>query len=405
MSTYTAKNGDTFELISRRMFGTATQTGNIRRANPSLSEPLTAGDEVFVPSVAVENKVTPDNPDSVTVLINKKEFRYFNSVEFQSRFASFDSCVIVAPFEPDNLEFRKAFVPFSYASIDVFIGSELIFSGTQMGLTPQVSTESKVVILEAYAKCAVINDSSLPISSYPIELRDLKINAIARELCRPFPFNVKSDVDVGSTFESASISHTDKIYSFLTTLAKQRDVVITNDTNGDLLITKAIDAKSVAHLRDDASPVLAVTPMHDEQNYFSDYTVVVPVIIGGLPIASYTAKNKRLGNILRVENFDARDALNGEERQIAESRRARGLANSISYNVDLATIRDPDGNLYRPNTYVNLIAPTAMIYRDTKFFVRAVSIVMDGDKQTCQLDLVLPESFNGNDVEVFPWEE
>lgn len=68
MTTYTAKQNDTFELISRRMFGTASETGSIRKANPSLSEPLNAGDLVFVPSIAAENKVTAENPDAVTVL-------------------------------------------------------------------------------------------------------------------------------------------------------------------------------------------------------------------------------------------------------------------------------------------------------------------------------------------------
>lgn len=195
------------------------------------------------------------------------------------------------------------------------------------------------------------------------------------------------------------------IYPFLVELAKQRDLIISNDENGDLLITRAVDEKSVAQLYDDAAPVLSVTPMHDEQNYFSDYTAIIPIMLDGLPVATYTAKNKRLQNVLRVENYEANDAFNGEERQIAESRRARGLANSIGYEVSLATIRDPQGKLYRPNSYVNLTAPTAMIYNDTKFFVRSVNLVLDGNSKTCTLDLVLPESFNGKDVERFPWEE
>lgn len=406
MATFTARQNDTFDLISRRMFGTAQETGNIRKANPSLTEPLTAGDVVVLPSkVSVSNQPTNVNQDDVTVLINGIEYKYFVRVEFFSRFDSFDSCTITAPFEPDNLSFRQTFVPFSYADISVFIGGELIFTGTQMGLTPLVRPNSKIIILEAYAKCAVINDSSLPVSSYPIELRGLKLDRIATEVCKPFPFSVSSDVNVGATFQTASIKQADKIYSFLTDLGKQRDIIVTNDPNGNLLLTRAIDSQSVAHLRDDSPPVVSVTPMHDNQNYFSDYTTIIPVMLDGLPVATYTAKNKRLQNVLRVDNYEANDAFNGEERMIAESRRARGLANSISYDVELATIRDPNGDLYKPNTYINLVAPTAMIYNDTKFFIRSVTMPLDGDKKTCTLDLVLPESFNGNDVEVFPWEE
>lgn len=416
MSNYTAKQNDTFELISRRMFGTANETGNIRKANPSLKEPLSAGDSVFIPASAKDNKPSKqtstssggaiaESRDQVVVMINGQEYRFFNSIEFYSRFDSFDSCIIAAPFEPDNLAFRKTFVPFSYADVDVFIGDELVFSGTQMGLTPQVTATSKVVTIEAYARCAVTNDSSLPVSSYPIELRGLKLDRIAQEICKPFPFKVKTNVDVGAKFESASIKQQDKIYPFLVELAKQRDLLISNDENGDLLITRAVDENSVAQLYDDASPVLSVTPTHDNQNYFSDYTAIIPIMIDGLPAATYTAKNKRLQNVLRVENYEANDAFNGEERQIAESRRARALANSISYQVSLATIRDPQGNLYTPNSYINLTAPTAMIYNDTKLFIRSVTLSLDGDSKTCTLDLVLPESFNGQDLERFPWED
>ena len=403
MATYTAKQGDTFELVSRKMFGTANETGKIRSSNPSLSEPFTAGSVLFIPSPAKLNTVTA-NEDVVTVLIDRKEFKYFSNVEFFMSFDSFDSVSITAPFDPDNKEFRETFIPFSYASVDLYIGNTLMFSGTQMGLTPQISPDSKVVILEAYAKCAVINDSNMPISSYPIELRGLKLDRIAAEVCKPFPFTVTKDTDIGATFETVAIKHSDKIYSFLVQLCKQRDLILSNDSNGDLLITKAVNSTSVASLRDDSSPVISVSPTHNDQEYFSDYTAVMPVIIG-LPVASYTAKNKRLSNILRVNNFTANDAKNGDEKTVAESRRSRGLANSISYQVELATIRDSSGDLFKPNTYVDLYAPTAMIYTETTFFIRSVDTILEGDKKTCRLDLVLPESYNGNEVGSFPWEE
>lgn len=403
MSTYTAKQNDTFEKISRRMYGTTTETGRLRSANPSLTDPLSAGDSVFVPAAKRINRVTGSD-DEVTLLINGVEYKYFTSIEFQQRFDSFDSILVTAPFEPENLSFRQSFTPFSYADIDVYIGQSLVFSGTQMGLTPQVTPESRTIILEAYSRCAVTNDSSLPVSSYPIELRGMKLDRIATELCRPFPFSVSKDTDVGAVFDSASIGQPEKIYTFLTKLAKQRDLIITNDAQGDLLITKAINSPSVAQLSDGDAPVVSVTPMHDNQNYFSDYTAIIPIMLDGLPVATYTAKNKRLQNVLRVDNFEANDSHNGEEKQVAESRRARGLANSIAYNVELATVRDPNGALYRAGTFVNLQAINAMIYRDTKFFIRSVSMLLDGNRKTCMLDLVLPEAYNGEDVEVFPWE-
>ena len=73
--------------------------------------------------------------------------------------------------------------------------------------------------------------------------------------------------------------------------------------------------------------------------------------------------------------------------------------------MELATIRDPDGLLYRANSNVNLQANDAMIYNDTKFFIRGVSMELSPASKTCSLDLVLPEAYNGKEVDKFPWED
>lgn len=403
MSTYTAKQGDTFESISRRLYGSETETGRIRKANPTVSESMTAGTLVFIPEPPAKTKINASG-DDVTILISGKEFKNFTDVTVNLSFTSFDSCEIIAPFQSDNIEFRKIFKPFSYQDVAIYIGGELIFSGTQIGVTPAITPNSKTVTLLAYSRCAVTNDSAVPISAYPIALRGFDLKKIAEVITDPFPFSVVADVNTGAKFDNASIKHTDKIATFLTTLAKQRDLIVTNNENGDLLITKAVDNSSVAHLKGNQPPVTAVSPQFNEQEYFSDYTAILPVIVRQTP-TQYTAKNKKLVSIMRIDNFIASDAKNGDEKVVAESRRSRGMANSISYFVDLATIRDPQGKLLKPNTSINLQADDAMIYHDTKFFIRGVTMSLSSRVKTCALDIVLPESYNGKEIEVYPWEE
>lgn len=402
MSTYTAKQGDTFEAIARRLYGTEKETGRIRKANPTVSETMTAGTLVFIPEPPAKTKINAAG-DDVTVLIDGVEFKNFIDINLNLSFTSFDSCSIVAPFEPENTAFRNVFKPFSYQDVAIYIGGELIFSGTQIGIQPEVTPASKTVTLTAYARCAVTNDSCVPISAYPISLRGLDLKKIAEILTDPFPFSAVTNVNTGAKFDNASIKHTDKVATFLTVLAKQRDLVITNNNNGDLLITKSIDGEPVAQLKGDQPPVIRVAPSFNEQEYFSDYTAILPVIVRQTP-TQYTAKNKKLTSIMRIDNFIASDAKNGDEKTVAESRRSRGMANAISYFVELATIRDPQGELYRPNTNINLQALDAMIYNDTKFLIRGVSMNLSSRIKTCALDLVLPEAYNGKEVGVYPWE-
>ncbi|AUR92587.1 hypothetical protein NVP1174O_27 [Vibrio phage 1.174.O._10N.261.55.A8] len=403
MTTYTTKAGETFEDISRKEYGTEENTPTIRKANPSAGATLDEGTQLFIPKTPVKSKINP-TLDEVTLLIGGLEFKNFLEILVSQRFDSFDTCDITAPFEPENTQFRKLFKPFSYQDIEVFIGEELVFSGTQMGVNPNVTAQSRTVTLSAYSRCAVINDTCVPISAYPVEVRGFKLDRIAKSVTETFPFDVVVNADMGASFSVATIKPEKRIAPYLTELAKQRDIVLTNNLEGNLLLTKATESESVAYLKDNQPPLLSVIPSFSEQSYYSDYTAILPVIIRQNP-TSYTAKNRKLTNALRVDNYMATDSFNGDEKTVAESRRARGLANSISYTCQLATLRDPNNALYAVNTFVNIEAPNAMIYRDTKMFVRGVTMSLTSSARVCELELTLPEAYNGKEVEVVPWEE
>ena len=403
MTTHTTKPGETFEDVSRQQYGTEEKTNTIRKSNPSEGDTPAAGGTLFVPKTKEKTKINPTG-DEVTLIIGETEFKHFLEITITQRFDSFDTCDIIAPFEYENADFRKLFKPFSYQDVEVFIGEDLVFSGTQMGVNPFVTPQSKTVTLSAYSKCAVINDTCVPISAYPVEVRGYTLDRIARDITDVFPFDVIVGADVGDSFNVATIKPEKKIAPYLLGLAKQRDIVITNNLDGNLLLTKAGYSESVAHLKDDQPPMRGIVPQFSEQEYYSDYTAILPVIISQSP-TNYTAKNRKLTNSLRIDNFMATDSFNGDEKTVAESRRARGLANSVSYTCALSTLRDPQGALYTVNTYVNIEAPSAMVYRDTKMFVKGVTMSLTPKARVCSLDLTLPESFNGKELEVFPWEE
>lgn len=402
MTSYTTKKNDTYESISRQQFGTESSAELIKKANPSAGSFLEEGTVLFIPKESTKKRINAEL-DDVTLLINGHEFKNFLGINVFQRFDSFDTCEILALFEPENKQFRETFKPFSYQDVEVFIGSELIFSGTQMGVSPDVSSSSRVVTLSAYSKCAVINDSCVPISAYPVEVRGMKLDRIATLVTDSFPFSVSADVNVGAAFNVATINPDKRIATYLSELARQRDIVITNDISGNLLLTKAKESASVAYLKGNQAPVTSIVPRFNEQEYYSDYTAILPVIIRQNP-TSYTAKNRQLTSSLRVDNYMASDSFNGDEKTVAESRRSRGIANSIRYSCSLATIRDPSGNLYKINSYVNLEAPSAMIYSDTKLFVVGVEISLTPTSRTCLLELTLPEAYNGKEVEKLPWE-
>jgi prophage tail gpP-like protein len=408
MSAYISKLGDTFEKISRQFFGTASKASSIKKANPSISEPLIAGSAIFVPIMQnpLPRFYAKKQGQTITLLINNKRFENFSDINLNFTFDSFDTCSITAPFDHKNSDFIEAFVPFSFANVDIYINDDLVFSGVQMGVNPSIDGDQKTVVLEAYTRCAVLNDSCVPISAFPLELRGLKFDAIAQNVIQAFPFSIEKNVDVGNVFESASIKPTDKIFSFLIGLARQRDLILSNTKNGDLLITRANDAPAIANLFDDLAPLISISAAHNQQNFYSDYTAILPIDpTSKVKPAYFTAKNSLLTNCLRVNNFPANDAKNGEEMTIAKSRRARGLANSISFTVGLSTIYNDKNSLYKAGDYITLFAPSVMINKKTKLLIKSVVYTLTANARSCVLNLVLPESYNNQKLEDLPWQK
>ena len=80
------------------------------------------------------------------------------------------------------------------------------------------------------------------------------------------------------------------------------------------------------------------------------------------------------------------------------------FGNMAGFAATVATWRDPNGDLWAPNTTVTLVAPGAMVYTEFEFIIRAVQFSRDSRETTATLELVLPGSFSGEIPETLPWD-
>ena len=77
----------------------------------------------------------------------------------------------------------------------------------------------------------------------------------------------------------------------------------------------------------------------------------------------------------------------------------------VAYSVAVPTWRSPAGDMWQPNTIVNLRAEDAMIYNSYDFIIRGVEFQRERDMEKAVLDLVIPGSFSGKVPEALPWDE
>lgn len=416
MKSYTTIIGDTFELIARKRYGDEQQSSRIAKANPGVNEPLKAGLTIVIPtnwsvtpSDALSSAVS-NNLSEVSLLIDNKRFRFWTDIRITRSIDNMDIVEFSAPFDSNiGIEtlssFRKIFKPFSFKSVVVNVGGDVLFTGIMVGINPVLENTSKIISVSCYSLSGVLNDCTAPTSAYPLEFAGLNLRDIAKTLIEPFGLDVEFTIDPGAIFDTVAIKETETVLSFLISLAKQRNLIISSTSEGKLLFQQSITiGNPVVKLFQGKSPLISVTPLFSPQEYYSHITGIEPVAIGSLG-SQFTVKNPRLTNTLRPNTFKVPDTPDADVKKAVEARMGRMFGNMVSYSASVATWHDPDGNLWKPNTTVILHAHDAMVYKNYEFVIRNVDFKRDNNSESAILNLVIPGSFEGKIPDTLPWDE
>lgn len=408
-TTYKTDSGDSFEDISRKKYGTEENAGLIRGSNPGLAEPITEGVAIAVPEQPgapqdISQKAPADSLNETALMIDGKRFRFWSSVNIFRSIDSFDTISFTAPFDFEAPNFKEAFRPFTYQSAQFTVNGEPLFTG--ITLSPDlILGQKKTIQVSGYSSPGVLNDCTAPASAFPLEFNGQGLREISATLASYFGLTVDFQTDQGTTFERVALSPGKKILSFLTPLANQRNIIISSTEGGKLLFWKSVETgEPVATLRQGESPLMSVTPFFDPQNYYSHITGIEPSFVG-VPGEQYTVKNTLLEGVVRPFTFEAPDTLESDIKAATESKAGRMFGGMVSYDIMLDTWRDPTGELWAPNTILNLEAPDAMVYSPFDFLVKSVNFERIENSETALLTLVLPGSFSGKIPETLPWAE
>jgi prophage tail gpP-like protein/phage tail protein X len=400
-TTYNTVAGDTFEKISRKVYGRETRASLLAASNPGITEPIGAGLFVSVPPDPVltdtYNRGSASSPDEVAVRVGLERLRAWESVTIT---LSLDG---LSEFSLSSPSF-DAFTPFAFEPCDITIGGDLLFTGTVVSVDPVVEPSRQYVDVSGYATPGVLADCTASRTSYPVQFDGLTLPQVAETLCAPFSVPVQFDGLDEDVVEKAAIGQEQTVFNFLGALARQFGYVLTNTPDGALRIKKsATVGVPVAVLVQGASPVVSVAAQFGPRQYFSHVTAFEPAKIAALGGDSYTTSNKFMRGQFRPFTFIANDAPEGGARNAADAKTGRMFANAAQYSVVVSTWRDPRGALWAPDTFITLTAPGAFIKTAYTFLVRAVTFNASADERTAALVLVLPGAFSGQIPENLPW--
>lgn len=409
MSTYIVQEGDTFEDVSRKQFGSVDFASLIISANPGSFNPPTPGTNLVISKPTVPEPPKDAAEGVASIIVDGKKFIGWDEIEFTRSMDSFGTFSFRSVWEPQNREFRDIFRPMKYRTVGIFEGSELLFNGTMLPVNPITSAKSRTVQASGYSIPGVINDCTPPISALPLERDVQDLQQIAKALLDPFGIKVEFDGEPGPTFDREAIEPTEKIYRYLIKLAQQRKFIITDTPEGACKFhTETETGNPVAVINEGDPGISSIVPAFREQDFYSHISGQASTLFAFLTTeagSQHTVVNPRLSGVLRPFTFTPDDSVIGDIKTAVEAKAGRMFANAVAYTLNIPTWRDSEGNLWKPNTTIKITAPDAMIYSSYEFLIRRVIYRRTATQDIATLTLVIPGVFKGLIPEVLPWDE
>jgi len=417
--THNVIKGDTMWDISQKYYGTHQKWPNIVKANPQLegSARIYPGQILLIPD-EIENITNPTQqstvPESIqnvsenaiSILIDDNLFSYFTDYSMTFEIDTFDTFSFSAPFDESIFNYRESFRPFSYKSVAIYYGKNLILTGVLLAPESSASPEKKEVLIRGYSKPGILNDCMMPISSFPLEFNNQTLEQITPVLCKPYGLKYKFLSPSGNPFEKVSIDIDKNIFSFLSGLSIQKGLLLSNNNQGNLIFWKSGTGNSIASFKEGELPFISCNPLFNYQSLFSHITGITSTTETKDSV-KYTYENKYLSKmgILRNYNFIAEDSKDSEIKQVVLSKAGQMFGDCVSYQLSVQGHRDRNGNLYEKNKLISLHSPNAMIYNETILLIKSLTMSHATTGDTTSFNLVLPGSYTGVIQEVFPWEE
>jgi len=406
-----------------------------------------AGDSLIIPDPTIAEALTQNTPDNIdavdqneiTILIAGTQFSTWQIAEIVRSFDTIaDTFTLTGPFDPDDPVQRNLFRPFSYLPVSIYIGGEKIIEGTILNHNPQGSADAVTIRISGYSKTGVLADCTLPATSTGYESNGLNIIQIAQSLAQPYGITAVANEPVGPAFTSDQfvdvedvnainiygttvIRKTEKvfvggdkvdiapdeiIYEYLIKLARQRQLVISSNRLGQLVIQTPTINPAIDTIIGGEPPFVKSSSKYRGQNRFNSITALgINVEAGaGEPYAIIDPAIQKTG-IFRSLTFKAKDTNKGNLGFAAVAQYGRQLAEAFDFKVTVNGWRRPsDNKLWEDNTILTYQNKFDMIYVPTNFLIRNVKYVRTPKSELTELTLVFPESYNGQKRANFPWD-
>lgn len=353
------------------------------------------------------------------IVIDKKNINFFSTGSLTLKLDSIASTFEFSTyFQCQDLEYQEIFKPLQYKDIEVYNSKDkLIFTGTILNHRFKSNKGRELVIISGYSKCGILEDVCVPPSSYPLESTNKSLKDIATNLCGLFGIKVnvsdqaksisesaikskKKNVSPKSDFESikaksnsvfgrTSASPTETIRDYLAKLASQKNIVLSHNEKGDVLLFQPDYMQKPKYFFTKGN-TLEMNLDFNGQALHSDINIVRQPSdenagLSTTDVAKNTLVNKYRPTTKILSSGDDAQVKDAAKNELASELKA------INLTIQLQGLFD---EIY-PGEIVNVHNHYIYCYAYNRFMVDSITMKFDPKEDRTTLNCVIPETFTG----------
>ncbi|MFA6076356.1 MAG: baseplate protein [Negativicutes bacterium] len=276
----------------------------------------------------------------------------------------------------------------------VFIGDDLVCTGYVDATPIDYDATSITIMIRGRSKTADLVDCSADEKTG--QFKGLKIEAIAKKLAAPFGLAVIVESSTGSVITDHQIQQGETAFESLDRLAKLRQVLITDNAAGDLVIASTGSGGNASSALELGVNILTGSAGFDYSEVYSKY--VVKGQKSGTdddygPGASQS-KGESSGGLTRqrvliVRQSGQADTAACQHRAQYEQQIRAAKAEEVRYKV--AGWRQEDGSLWRVNQFVSIT--DTIMHSKPSLLISEIIFTLDDSGMITEIIAVPPNAF------------
>ncbi|HHF0547119.1 TPA: phage baseplate assembly protein [Vibrio alginolyticus] len=281
----------------------------------------------------------------------------------------------------------------------VEIGDERVITGYVDDWVPSYDEDQVIISVSGRDKTADLVDCSIDMASG--QFNNQTLAQIANTVCKPFGIKVIVKTDVGEVFQRIQIEQGETPHELLSRLARQRGVLLTSDTLGNLVITRRSKEQAGVSIILGEN-VKAARGRFSYRQRFSNFKIksvgaafgfndtADSVTVGGIEANVRDSEIKRYRPTIIV-NEEITTADGAAKRGQWERQRSLAKSNAAEYTVTGWRIPQT-GKLWNFNTLVPVVDEIIGINKE--LLISSVMFSEDDSGRLAVISVVEPESFD-----------